>query len=196
MILKPAELVLLSFYVLFLMVALSFACMAFWRLNIHYFSPDLDQAYADAFTELPGNRNYVELNGNAYLSLIARNRNRFQKNMAEKQLESDIQRSLSASVDYFSDRTPSTLVVDPMPSLDSTNSPHEITIPSSCRPPTGPKWLSTQSQKEQIDQRSISIAISGTVLSLQSSKKPIVSGIDYSSLHARDWPSEAHIKNP
>ncbi|KNZ51509.1 hypothetical protein VP01_3921g1, partial [Puccinia sorghi] len=58
MILKPAELVLLSFYVLFLMVALSFACMAFWRLNIHYFSPDLDQAYADAFTELPGNRNY------------------------------------------------------------------------------------------------------------------------------------------
>ncbi|KNZ51511.1 hypothetical protein VP01_3921g3 [Puccinia sorghi] len=120
--------------------------------------------------------------------------------MAEKQLESDIQRSLSASVDYFSDRTPSTLVVDPMPSLDSTNSPHEITIPSSCRPPTGPKWLSTQSQKEQIDQRSISIAIShvfsGTVLSLQSSKKPIVSGIDYSSLHARDWPSEAHIKNP
>ncbi|OAV89415.1 hypothetical protein PTTG_09653 [Puccinia triticina 1-1 BBBD Race 1] len=194
---KPAELVLLSFYVFFLVVALSFAFLACWRINTYSFSADLAQNYPVSFDELPEYRiNYGNPNSNTYLSFIARNRVRFQKNRAQEQLESIIERSMSISAEQFSDRTQSTLSGDPISSKDSMKSP-EISIIYTMWPDSTPKKSSSHAYNETFGHRSSSFAIShlsnDTVSSLQSSKTFAGSGMDFSPLRPRDW-SEAHVK--
>jgi hypothetical protein len=158
MILKPAELVLLSFYLLFLVVALSFALLAFCRINIYSTSPDSNQNYGGAFTEfIPGHRNYIDLNSDTYISFIARNRSRFQKNMAQKQqLESGIQRSLTASAEDLSDRTQSTILADPISSVASIKYPESKIL---LWPPSSPLRASIRFEKEKIDHRFTSFAM-------------------------------------
>ncbi|KAI9622048.1 hypothetical protein H4Q26_015486 [Puccinia striiformis f. sp. tritici PST-130] len=183
MTIKPAELVLLSFYVLFLVVALSLTFLACWRIGTYSYSPELGENYACAFTESPRRRDHGNPNTDTYLSFVARNRARFLEDMAQEQLASAIERSLTVNAENFSDRTQSTLSTDPIPYEDPLKSPKKVSI---------------QPYKEQIEHRSLSFAMShlsstGTGSSLQSSKTFAGSGMDLSSIRPRDW-SEAHVK--
>ncbi|EFP76038.2 hypothetical protein PGT21_001273 [Puccinia graminis f. sp. tritici] len=195
---KPAELVLLSFYVLFLIIALSFAFLACWRINTYSFPSCLARNYAVSFTDLPETEytNYGNPSTNTYLSFIARSRIRFQKKTAQEQLESAIERSMTINAETFSDRTQSTLSSDPISSGNSMKSP-EISIIYSTWPASGPQKTTSQSYKEENGHRSNSFAMShlsnGTDSSFHSGKSFASTGMDFSSLRPRDW-SEAHVK--
>ncbi|KAH9453861.1 hypothetical protein Pst134EB_013963 [Puccinia striiformis f. sp. tritici] len=197
MTIKPAELVLLSFYVSFLVVALSLTFLACWRIGTYSYSPELGENYACAFTESPRRRDHGNPNTDTYLSFVARNRARFLEDMAQEQLASAIERSLTVNAENFSDRTQSTLSTDPIPYEDPLKS-SKISIHYSMWPASSPKKVSIQPYKEQIEHRSLSFAMShlsstGTGSSLQSSKTFAGSGMDLSSFRPRDW-SEAHVK--